>query len=76
LRNAGRMMDMEIIDDHHTYPNQEQAVREAIRSGQVASVDEIIKRTLDELRNGKFIPWAAVSLSKAWVCSVVRKTPP
>jgi Arc/MetJ-type ribon-helix-helix transcriptional regulator len=37
-------------------PNQEQAVREAIRSGQVASVDEIIKRTLDEFHNGKFIP--------------------
>jgi hypothetical protein len=33
-------------------PDQEQAVRDAIRAGQVASVEELIKRALSDLPKG------------------------
>ena len=44
-------------------PDQEQAVREAIRAGKVASVDELIERAIASLPKGDEIPPVSASPS-------------
>ena len=60
-------------------PDQEQAIRDAIRAGRIASVDEFIEHAIAALP-GAPSPGkrrrAARSSTRAWACSAVRKTPP
>ena len=57
-------------------PDQERAIREAIRAGQITSVEELIQRAIAGLPKRGETPTASSSVfERAWVYLVVLKTP-